>query len=66
MTTIKESQYEEISKLPPTAQKVSTFAREQGWQVGYVYVKYQRSLIGKATVDYKIVRFQGINFVVPI
>ena len=62
---VKESKYPEVSKLPPSAQKVSTFANEMGWQVGYVYIKYLRSLDGKAQVDYKIVRFQGINFVVP-
>jgi hypothetical protein len=61
----KESKYPEIDKLPATAEKVSTFAKSQGYQVGYVYVKYLRSLEGKATVNYKIVRFQGINFVIP-
>jgi hypothetical protein len=61
----KESKYPEVDKLPATAQKVSAFATEQGFQVGYVYVKYLRSLEGKATVNYKIVRFQGINFVIP-
>lgn len=62
---VKESKYNEVSKLPATAQKVSTFAKDKGWQVGYVYVKYLRSLEGKAQVDYKIIRFQGINFVIP-
>ena len=63
--TTKESKYKEVHELPGTAQKVSTFARSQGWQVGYVYVKYLRSLEGKADVNYNIVRFQGINFVIP-
>ncbi len=62
---VKESKYQEVAAIPDTAQKVSTFAAAKGWQVGYVYVKYLRSLDGKATVDYKIVRFQGINFVIP-
>jgi len=61
----KESKYTEVTRLPATAQKVSTFAKLNGWAVGYVYVKYLRSLEGKAQVNYKIVRFQGINFVVP-
>ena len=63
--TTKESKYKEVAEIPPTAQKVSTFARSMGWQVGYVYVKYLRSLEGKAEVNYTIVRFQGINFVIP-
>jgi hypothetical protein len=62
---VKESKYQEVTKLPAAAQKVSSFATSKGWQVGYVYVKYLRSLEGKAEVDYQIVRFQGINFVIP-
>lgn len=61
------TKYPEVDKLPSKAQRVKTFADAQGWAVGYVYVKYERSLdpSKKTSVNYKIVQFQGINFVVP-
>ncbi len=61
------TKYPEVTKLPKGAQRVKAFADAQGWAVGYVYVKYERSLDpSKGTqVDYKIVQFQGINFVIP-
>lgn len=59
------TKYPEVTKLPPSAQRVKAFADSQGWAVGYVYVKYERSLTNPGTqVNYKIVQFQGINFVV--
>ena len=60
------TKYPEVDKLPDNAMRVSAFADLKGWAVGYVYVKYERSLINpKTTVDYKIVQFQGINFIIP-
>lgn len=61
------TKYPKVTTLPKAAQRVKAFADSQGWAVGYVYVKYERSLDPekKTTVNYKIVQFQGINFVVP-
>lgn len=61
------TKYPEVERLPKGAQRVQAFAKGRGWAVGYVYVKYERSLdpSKKTTVNYKIVQFQGINFVIP-
>lgn len=62
---MRSTKQEIINELPATAVVVSEYARKTGYAIGYVYIKYQRSLEGKATVDYKIVSFQGVNFVIP-
>lgn len=61
------TKYDVVTKLPANAMRVKPFADSKGWAVGYVYVKYERSLDPekKTQVNYKIVQFQGINFVIP-
>ena len=52
-------QYEEIPQLPANAMSVAKFAEQEDITVSYVYKKFNE---GKA--DYRIVDFQGYNFVV--
>jgi hypothetical protein len=53
-------QYKTVSQLPANAVKVSEYARQQNCHHSLIYHNITR---GKAT--YKIVIFQGINFVIP-
>ena len=57
----RKYQYTKVNKLPATALTVSKFAKSKNWKDhSLVYHNIKR---GKA--DYKIVVFQGINFVIP-
>ena len=53
-------QYTQIQQLPADAQSVANYAKGKGFTVSYIYKKFNE---GKAT--YKIVDFQGYNFVIP-
>ena len=54
--------FNEVKQLPKDAVKVSVFASQMGWKDhSLVYHNITR---GKA--NYKIIVFQGINFVIPI
>lgn len=61
---MKAFKYPKVTGFPDGAKTVATYAEELGWRNQYVYVKYERAQAGKATVNYKIVNFQGINLVV--
>jgi hypothetical protein len=61
MARINDNRYEVVKKLPAKAIKVSDYAVSKGWK-GHSLV-YHRLTRNKA--DYKIVVFQGINFVIP-
>jgi len=62
--------YEAINTLPMGAKPVSTFARDKGFAVGYVYVKHQRHFKpeeGKQPAKYPgyIIRcYEGTNYVI--
>lgn len=56
----KEPKYPTVSQLPAGAIAIRNYADSQGITVAYVYIKHDR---GKA--DYKIINYQGINFVIP-
>lgn len=62
---MRSTKQEVIDNLPSNAVTIRQYAEDTGVAVGYVYIKYQRSLEGKATTNYKVVSFQGINFVIP-
>jgi hypothetical protein len=53
-------QYTQIQQLPSDAQSVANYAKTKGFTVSYIYKKFNE---GKAS--YKIVDFQGYNFVIP-
>lgn len=55
----ERKQYEIIQQLPANALSIANYSNEYGITVSYVYKKFNE---GKA--DYKIVDFQGYNFVV--
>lgn len=57
---MKQTKYPEVEKLKPGSVKVSQYAKDNNCTVSWVYTKHDR---GQAT--YKIVQFQGINFVQP-
>ncbi|HXS59403.1 MAG TPA: hypothetical protein VN703_01155 [Candidatus Sulfopaludibacter sp.] len=50
-----------VNKLPGNALKVSEYARLQGWK-GHSLVYHN---INRGKADYKIVVFQGFNFIIP-
>ena len=52
-------QYEKIEQLPINALSVANYAAQTGFTVSYIYKMFNK---GKAV--YKIVDFQGYNFVV--
>jgi hypothetical protein len=52
-------QYTQIEQLPADAQSVANYAKNKGFTVSYIYKKFNE---GKAS--YKIVDFQGYNFVI--
>jgi hypothetical protein len=60
----KANKYPKVEELPQGAKPVSMFADEKGYKVPYIYIKYERSKQGKAKVNYNIINFQGINFIV--
>lgn len=64
---MKANKYPKIENLPDNAQSVATYAKKEGIAHAYVYVKFERSkeMPPKASVDYQIKNFQGINFVIP-
>ena len=64
---MKATKYPKVNELPANAQLVSAFSKQMGWsQPNYVYVKYDRSKDGTGcSVEFKIVCFQGMNFVIP-
>lgn len=53
-------QYEAINLLPATAQSIANYAKDKNITVSYVYKQFNES---KAA--FKIVDFQGYNFVIP-
>lgn len=63
---MKATKYPKVKELPKGAMLVSAFAETQGYsQPQYVYVKYDRALVGKGKpVSFKIINYQGMNFVI--
>ncbi len=55
----ERKQYEKIKQLPEKAQSVANYANAQGCTVSYIYKKFNEK---KAT--YRIVDFEGYNFVI--
>ena len=51
--------YEQVDKLKPGAMTVSQYAEERGCTTSYIY-----HLIKRGKADFKIVVYNGINFVV--
>lgn len=64
---MKAKKYDKVTELPANAQLVSAYSRQQGWShPNYVYVKYDRAQTGKGSgVEFTIVCYQGMNFVIP-
>lgn len=66
---MKAKKYDKVQELPTNAIKVSTYAEQIGQNnPPYICVAYDRWLKSPATVSYpgyKIVNWQGYNFVVP-
>ena len=54
-----------INELPANAVTVRQYADSTGYAVGYVYIKHNRAIENGKTPEYKIVAFQGVNFVIP-
>lgn len=52
--------YSNVAALQAGAMRVSRFAKENNITVSYVYTKYDRGL-----ADYRIVCYDGTNYVIP-
>lgn len=60
------TKYEAIDNLPRNALPVSMYANNNNMAVGYVYIKYERYLIGKGTKPpYTIKCWNGSNYIIP-
>ncbi len=62
---MKAIKYPKVDKLPTNAKSVNTYAEESGFKAPYIYIKYERAKKGETSVNYKIVNYQGFNFVIP-
>lgn len=64
---MKAKKYDKVNELPKTAIKVSSYAAQIGQEnPPYICVAYDRYLNGKGSYPgYKIVNWQGFNFVIP-
>ena len=64
---MKAIKYTKVDTLPANAQKVSIYAETIGQKnPAYISVMYDRYLSGKGSYPgYKIVNWQGFNFVIP-
>lgn len=62
MARIYDNRYRTVSKLPDNAVKVSEYAKLIGLRDhSLIYHRLRRNV----SVNYEIVVFQGINFVIP-
>lgn len=64
---MKAIKYDKVKELPENAVKVSMYAESINQRnPAYICVAYDRYLDNKGTYPgYKIVNWQGINFVIP-
>jgi hypothetical protein len=64
---MKAVKYDKVDKLPRKALKVSAYAEQIGQKnPPYICVMFDRWKEGKGTYPgYKIVNWQGFNFVIP-
>jgi hypothetical protein len=64
---MKAKKYDKVNELPANAVKVSTYAEQIGQaNPPYICVMFDRYKAGKGTYPgYKIVNWQGFNFVIP-
>jgi len=54
------NEYENVRSIPETAMSVDNFAKAENISVSWVYKKFKKGI-----AKYKIVTFQGYNFVIP-
>lgn len=64
---MKAIKYDKVDTIPPNAVKVSVYAEMIDQRnPSYICVMYDRFLNGKGSYPkYKIVNWQGFNFVIP-
>ncbi|MEO7048984.1 MAG: hypothetical protein ABI091_27015 [Ferruginibacter sp.] len=63
MPRIKDNRYDEVKRLPVNAIKVIDYAKQLGYKDhSIIYHNLKRK---PESINYKIVVFQGINFVIP-
>lgn len=60
MPRVNDNRYKEVRKLPKGAIKVKTYADSIGVSTSLIYHRLTREV-----ANYKIVKFQDINFVIP-
>lgn len=57
-----EGKYRVVDTLPANAMTVHNYAASHGWKAHNVYMRLNRMKV----VDFEIILFQGINFVIPL
>lgn len=71
---INGTKYNKVNILPAGALPVSVFARQMNWATAYVYIKYnrhdpgyinkKRQLVQAPNPGFKIVCYEGMNYVI--
>ena len=57
--------YREVSKLPEEALTPKLYAEQNGISHQLVYIRLKRAREKGLIIDFEIVTYQGVNFVVP-
>ena len=61
----RHNRYRTVDYLPDNALRVSEYAEQRQCNTSYIYELVRKSLEGKS-IDFEIVVYKGINFVVPL
>lgn len=56
--------YREVESLPKRALTVTAYAKEKGWDNSYVYKLWKQHINDGKKIDFEIVVFSGVNFVI--
>lgn len=62
---ISNSRYETVNELPANALTVAQYAANQNYSTNYVYNQVRDAEKKGKQIDFKIVVFNTINFVIP-
>lgn len=61
----ERKQYRIVEVLPPTALTVAQYAKDQDISPQYIYELLRKNREEGKKIDFEMVLFKGINFVIP-
>ena len=61
----RQDKYEVVNKLPANAFTVSQYAKECGFSTNYIYNLIRANRDNGKEIDFNIVTFHSINFIIP-